>query len=92
MIDTKLTRSGASTTDAPTRQYCAAPRRRSPEQRAQYFDGVCPACGRESVYVRDLDRFLHLDGSGNRECWCAISPRRPSTTPFIGGTRKGLAS
>jgi hypothetical protein len=34
---------------------------------------VCPVCERRSVYNRGEDRFFHLDGSANAECWCAIS-------------------
>lgn len=34
---------------------------------------VCPVCERRSVYNREQDRFFHLDGSANAECWCFIS-------------------
>jgi hypothetical protein len=40
---------------------------------------ACPVCDRRSVYNRDEDRFFHLDGSANAECWCAIS--RGETIP-----------
>jgi len=36
-------------------------------------DGACPACGFDSIYARQLDRFFHIDGSDNIDCWCAIS-------------------
>jgi hypothetical protein len=29
----------------------------------------CTACRRSVVYVRPLDRFVHTDGTDNRECW-----------------------
>ena len=61
-----------ATTDALVHRQCSATRRSS-KQRIDYFDGVCPCCGGESIYSRDLDRYLHLDGTGNRECWVAIS-------------------
>jgi hypothetical protein len=34
---------------------------------------ACPVCARRSTYDRDSDRYFHLDGSANAECWCAIS-------------------
>jgi hypothetical protein len=40
---------------------------------------TCPACLRRSAYLRSHDRFVHLDGSANVECWCAIS--RGETMP-----------
>jgi hypothetical protein len=68
-----------ATTAPPTRQWqsrqCTAgeiPRSGS-SGRARYFDGICPKCGRDAVYARDLDRYLHLDGSENHSCWVAIS-------------------
>jgi hypothetical protein len=33
---------------------------------------LCPVCGGQSVLLRDLDRYLHTDGSNNRDCWAAI--------------------
>ena len=33
----------------------------------------CPACGRPSIYIRPLDRFLHSDGWCNDTCWSACS-------------------
>lgn len=33
----------------------------------------CPCCNRESIYDRAYDRYFHLDGTNNRECWAAIS-------------------
>lgn len=32
----------------------------------------CPVCSAPSVYVRALDRFMHIDGTENRSCWLAI--------------------
>lgn len=29
----------------------------------------CPACGKQSEYHRDLDRYVHSDGSPNDPCW-----------------------
>lgn len=29
----------------------------------------CPACGAESWYVPDADRYVHTDGSEVRPCW-----------------------
>jgi hypothetical protein len=34
---------------------------------------TCPACGKQSAYVAELDRFSHYDGSDNRPCWLAVS-------------------
>jgi hypothetical protein len=34
---------------------------------------ACPVCERRAVYNRGEDRFFHLDGSTNAECWCYIS-------------------
>jgi hypothetical protein len=34
---------------------------------------ACPACERPSFYHRELDRYFHVDGTTNRQCWCAIS-------------------
>jgi predicted GIY-YIG superfamily endonuclease len=36
-------------------------------------DEVCPACQRTARYDRGLDRYFHLDGTDNLECWAAIS-------------------
>ncbi|MFP8882619.1 hypothetical protein [Streptomyces mangrovi] len=33
----------------------------------------CPACTADSIYVHQLDRYVHLDGSANRPCWLAIT-------------------
>lgn len=33
----------------------------------------CPACGKPSGYVSDLDRYSHMDGSENRACWLAAT-------------------
>lgn len=32
----------------------------------------CPVCGKSSVLVRSLDRYMHMDGSSNERCWLAI--------------------
>lgn len=34
---------------------------------------ACPACGRESFYRPDMDRFYHLWGESNLGCWVAIT-------------------
>lgn len=33
--------------------------------------GPCPECGKEAVLVLSMDRFVHLDGSDNGDCWDA---------------------
>lgn len=33
---------------------------------------VCPACGKDSVLVQSLTRFVHVDGSANDDCWRGI--------------------
>lgn len=33
----------------------------------------CPACSADSSYFRELDRYVHYDGSDNQACWRAIS-------------------
>lgn len=33
----------------------------------------CPICAAESSYFRELDRYVHYDGSDNRPCWLALS-------------------
>ncbi|MEU0977971.1 hypothetical protein [Streptomyces griseus] len=48
--------------------------------------GLCPACQQPAAYTRELDRYVHTDGSDNRPCWLALSrgevsaPDRPATT------------
>lgn len=32
----------------------------------------CPVCSVESAYSRELDRYVHRDGSDNFACWLAI--------------------
>lgn len=39
----------------------------------QAAEAQCPVCGRDSVLVFELDRFVHLDGSRNARCWARIS-------------------
>lgn len=29
----------------------------------------CPGCGKPSIYVRTLDRFIHVDGAEHQDCW-----------------------
>lgn len=36
----------------------------------------CPVCARPSILYQPLDRFLHLDGSSNVECWHALTSGR----------------
>lgn len=33
----------------------------------------CPVCSVDSAYSRELDRYVHYDGSNNRACWLAAS-------------------
>lgn len=33
----------------------------------------CPNCGEQAFYARAADRYVHADGSSNRECWLALS-------------------
>jgi hypothetical protein len=46
---------------------------------------ACPVCERRSVYSRGEDRFFHLDGSANAECWCYISRGGLVPQPVLGG-------
>jgi hypothetical protein len=46
---------------------------------------ACPVCGRGSFYHRGLDRYFHLDGCGNVECWVHISRGEP--TPHRAASR-----
>lgn len=32
----------------------------------------CPVCSVDSAYFRELDRYVHYDGSDNSRCWLAI--------------------
>lgn len=29
----------------------------------------CPMCGADAFYSRPMDRFVHIDGSANQDCW-----------------------
>lgn len=29
----------------------------------------CPMCGQLSLYVAQLDRYVHINGSSNHDCW-----------------------
>lgn len=54
-------------------------------------DAKCPACGVESLYAREQDRYIHADGSNNRDCWAQISQggrraRSPKLTVIPGGS------
>ena len=33
----------------------------------------CPVCDKPSTLVRDLDRYVHEDGSSNVSCWGTIT-------------------
>lgn len=51
----------------------AALRRRG-SRPSSVVDAVpCPACSAASSYVREMDRYVHSDGSENRACWLAIT-------------------
>lgn len=50
---------------------------------------VCPVCQRRSVYSREQDRFFHLDGSTNAQCWCYISQGGLVPRPILGGDHPG---
>jgi hypothetical protein len=45
----------------------------------------CPACQAPTVYARELDRYVHDDGSDNQACWRALS-RGTITAPYRPGT------
>jgi hypothetical protein len=54
----------------------------APRNNGQVFDGVddhpdgydrCPACNQPTIYLRDQDRHIHIDGSDNQNCWIFIS-------------------
>ncbi|MFE4697145.1 hypothetical protein ACFRIC_08645 [Streptomyces sp. NPDC056738] len=38
----------------------------------------CPVCSGDSSYFRELDRYVHRDGSGNSRCWLVIGRGEPS--------------
>ena len=40
----------------------------------------CPACTKTAMFVRALDRYVHVDGSENLPCWLRIA-RGETTTP-----------
>ena len=47
---------------------------------------VCPVCRARAVYSRDLDRYFHVDGSVNVQCWVAISRgEHPGAAPRVAG-------
>lgn len=61
----------------------------------------CPACGRASLFVRQIDRYVHEDGTGNDQCWLSIlrggrktKPRKPAApdqlTPVCMGCEKQI--
>lgn len=41
----------------------------------------CPVCQETSVYTRELDRYVHTDGSDNHPCWLALA-RGTATAPL----------
>lgn len=43
---------------------------------------ACPACGQPSIYTWALDRFVHIDGTDNRDCWYRLI-RREAVTPVV---------
>jgi hypothetical protein len=36
----------------------------------------CPACGQDSIYHREMDRYVHANGTKNYLCWVHISSGR----------------
>lgn len=60
---------GANPLDRGELENCA---RSHGASRPPFGGDACPACGRESIYVRQLDRFLHVDGGENDTCWYLI--------------------
>jgi predicted ATP-dependent serine protease len=46
-------------------------------------EGPCPHCASWSIYLRDEDRYLHVDGTPNRECWAAISRGDKPAQPVL---------
>lgn len=36
-------------------------------------DEQCPACKLPAIYVRELDRYVHKDGTNNRVCWLRLT-------------------
>lgn len=41
----------------------------------------CPTCQQPASYARELDRYVHDDGSDNRRCWLAVA-RGGATAPI----------
>jgi hypothetical protein len=41
---------------------------------------ACPVCAKTALFVRVLDRYVHVDGSENLTCWLA-SARGETTIP-----------
>jgi len=33
----------------------------------------CPGCGSPALYIRQLDRYVHSDGTLNDDCWVACT-------------------
>lgn len=67
--------------------YNIAGNSRTSEGAGRPFDLLpCPACGVESFYRRTMDRFYHLDGSDNLDCWvsCTRGEIEIGTTNIFG--------
>lgn len=45
---------------------------------------ACPVCKQAATYARELDRYIHADGTDNRACWVTLArgtvaaPKRPA--------------
>ena len=39
-------------------------------------DVRCVECSKPAIFSRELDRFLHIDGSDNRRCWTETTSGR----------------
>ncbi|MCX4699527.1 hypothetical protein [Streptomyces sp. NBC_01373] len=56
---------------------------------------TCPACSASAYYFRELDRYVHADGSGNFSCWLAIgrgaAPTLAEVVPLRAAGRPALA-
>lgn len=50
---------------------CRACRHR--EEAINEYPHYCPVCGESALYATDLDRYVHIDGSSNRDCWVELA-------------------
>jgi hypothetical protein len=45
---------------------------RWPEDVPPYPDTACPVCAEPAIYSTETDRYYHMYGRGNRDCWAQL--------------------